>query len=114
MGLRGRQAVESNFMKPLGSFGSLSGKFPYLSRRLGVALWRERTKNNIALVTPSMAEERVMGCTDKNGIKINIYTRNSKKKMLQRSNVLKILGGRGTFSQGYAQKAIYQRKVRVK
>lgn len=40
-----------------------------------------------------MAEEGVMGYTDKNGTKINTYVRNSKKKMLQRSNALKILGG---------------------
>lgn len=53
----------------------------------------------MALMTTIMAEDGEMGCGKKNGTERNIYTRNSKKKMLQRSNTLLIQRENIIFSQ---------------
>lgn len=50
-------------------------------------------------MTPTMAEDRETGCGKKNGTERNIYTRNSKKKMLQRNNTLPIQRENRIFSQ---------------
>lgn len=42
----------------------------------------------MALVTSSMVEERVMHCSENNGTKGNINTKEMKKKLLQRHSGL--------------------------